>query len=407
MFRQLLGCRTPLLSRLKSSAVSDSRNNIGADIVGCVGVATLDRPSKLNSLTLDMVRELHVVYNDWLSSDRVKCIVQRGAGGKAFCAGGDVAAVRVEALAGGSLPHDFFYEEYQLNHRIANMWARYKKPQVAIWDGITMGGGVGLSVHGRFRVATERTVFAKPETAIGLFPDVGGTHMLPRVTGGMPMGLFIGLTGARLGAADLMYSGLATHFIPSDRLDALVPALSSLGDKADDHDAVDGVLLELGDGQEPEQESAVLVPNAAAIGRCFGEAEAEGIFEALHVEAGASATNGDGAAQWARRAQGALARMSPTSIKVTMEACRRHASADCTIGAALQAEYRCSQRATLHGQPISDFYEGIRAVLVDKDPKSAVWNPPTVDAVTASAVAAYFEPLPSAHPRGELQFLDL
>mmetsp|Transcript_36556 Transcript_36556/g.94532 ORF Transcript_36556/g.94532 Transcript_36556/m.94532 type:complete len:115 (+) Transcript_36556:3-347(+) len=112
-----------------------------------------------------------------------------GAGGKAFCAGGDVVAVQEAALAGKSLPYDFFYEEYQLNHRIATMWEKKRVPHIALWDGITMGGGVGLSAHGKFRIATERTLWAKPETAIGLFPDVGSTHLLSRIKGGLPMGL--------------------------------------------------------------------------------------------------------------------------------------------------------------------------------------------------------------------------
>lgn len=162
-----------------------------------------------------MIRQLRNVYDEWVvKPTAVKVVLMEGSGGKAFCAGGDVAAVQKECIAGGSLPSDFFYEEYQLNDIIATMFDRRGIVQIAVWDGITMGGGVGLSVHGKFRVATEHTVFAKPETAIGLFPDVGGTHVLSRVRGGMAVGLYIGLTGVRLGAADCLATGLATHYIP-------------------------------------------------------------------------------------------------------------------------------------------------------------------------------------------------
>jgi enoyl-CoA hydratase/carnithine racemase len=176
---------------------------------------SLDRPQKLNALDLPMIRQLRNVYDEWVvKPTAVKVVLMEGSGGKAFCAGGDVAAVQKECIAGGSLPSDFFYEEYQLNDIIATMFDRRGIVQIAVWDGITMGGGVGLSVHGKFRVATEHTVFAKPETAIGLFPDVGGTHVLSRVRGGMAVGLYIGLTGVRLGAADCLATGLATHYIP-------------------------------------------------------------------------------------------------------------------------------------------------------------------------------------------------
>jgi enoyl-CoA hydratase/carnithine racemase len=187
---------------------------------------------------MPMIRQLRTVYNEWVvKPTAVKVILMEGAGDKAFCAGGDVAAVQRECIAGGTLPADFFFEEYELNNIIATMFDRRGVVQIAIWDGITMGGGVGLSVHGKFRVATEHTVFAKPgtqcvilravrcmprammngnmpETAIGLFPDVGGTHVLSRVCGGLPVGLYIGLTGVRLGAADCLATGLATHYIP-------------------------------------------------------------------------------------------------------------------------------------------------------------------------------------------------
>ena len=263
-----------------------------------------------------------------------------------------------------------------------------------------MGGGVGLSVHGKFRVATENTLFAKPETGIGLFPDVGGTHVLPRVAGGLPVGLYVGLTGARLRAADCLQAGLATHFCPSDRLGALREGLVALGDKASDADAVDGVIRTACGGAEPDASKAVLVPDSASAGviqACFAEPTAEGIFAALAEHGGAGGA-GDAFAQETLET---LQRMSPTSIKVTIEAARRHAGDGVTISEALNTEYRLSQRF-MRAQPASDFREGIRAVLVDKDNKPA-WNPPTLDQVADADVASFFAPLEAGHPRGELQ----
>jgi enoyl-CoA hydratase/carnithine racemase len=359
---------------------------------GHVGTVTLNRPKKLNALDMEMVRQLRTVYDEWVIADGspVKCIVMNGAGGKAFCAGGDVASVQIASIAGESLPQDFFYEEYQLNNIIATMFERQGVSQIALWDGITMGGGVGLSVHGRFRVATEKTLFAKPETGIGLFPDVGGTHVLSRVKGGSPVGLYVGLTGVRLGAADCLESGLATHYIPQSRLHLLHEELAALGEGAADDSKVGSVLEALGGGEQPATEKAVLKPNADAIQRCFSASTAEEIVSRLEVEPG----------EWAAKTLATLKRMSPTSIKVTIEACALHAGSDCTISDALSMEYRLSQRC-MRAQPDSDFYEGIRAVLIDKD-QEPVWNPASLEEVGPEAVAAYFAPLDAGHPRGEL-----
>ena len=158
-----------------SSSESKEASNIAGSVTGHIATVVLDRPKKLNSLNMPMIRDLVTLYDAWLAeSSPVRCVIMEGTG-RAFCAGGDVAAVQRSAIEGGSLPEDFFFEEYELNNTIATMFERHGIPQIAIWDGITMGGGVGLSVHGKFRIATENTMFAKPETGIGLFPDVGGT----------------------------------------------------------------------------------------------------------------------------------------------------------------------------------------------------------------------------------------
>ena len=158
----------------------------------------LNRPSKFNALSIGMVRTLNPMYDKWLSGGSpINCIYMHGAGTKAFCAGGDVAEIREQVISGGPLPQDFFFEEYQLNHKIATAFEQ-AVVQVSVWDGVTMGGGVGLSLHGKIRIATENTLFAMPECGIGLFPDVGGTYALSRLTASRAVGLYIALTGCRL-----------------------------------------------------------------------------------------------------------------------------------------------------------------------------------------------------------------
>lgn len=206
---------------------------------GQLAVAVLNRPRALNALNVSMIEDLYGVYRSWHSSPAVASILLKGAGGKAFCAGGDVKAVAEAGRSGNTAAAlRFFKSEYKLNYLIA----RLDKPHVALIDGITMGGGAGLSVHGTFRVATERTLFAMPECAIGLFPDVGGSHFLPRLPGAL--GLYLGLTGARLHGVDVRHAGLATHFVPSRLVPDLEHALAQLGAQAYKEGAVGRVLHE-------------------------------------------------------------------------------------------------------------------------------------------------------------------
>ena len=197
---------------------------IRLDRMGGAAILTINRPQALNALTLANYRRMAPALRAWASDPSVHAVVVRGAGERAFCAGGDVRAV-YEAGRGISgdpdLPAIFFREEYELIRCIH----RFPKPYIAIIDGITMGGGAGISVNGAYRIATERTLFAMPETAIGLFPDVGATRFLNRCPG--YVGRYLGLTGARLGAADALYCGFATHFVPHDRIAELVAALGA------------------------------------------------------------------------------------------------------------------------------------------------------------------------------------
>lgn len=339
---------------------------------GAIGHILLNRPKALNALTLGMVDVISPALDAWAADPAIKAVVIRGAGDRAFCAGGDVRAVwdagraRQQGQGDGSLTRAFFGGEYRLNRKIK----RFPKPYIALMDGITMGGGVGLSVHGSHRVVTEKTLLAMPETGIGLFPDVGGTWFLPRLPG--RLGLYLGLTGARVTAADLLYAGIATHSAASASLDEIEAALAN----ADDVEQV------LASHAVPMGEPA-LAGHRAMIDECFDAPDMEGILAAL-------LSQGSG---WADKVAETILSMSPTSLKVTFEQLRRGAELD--FDDCMRLEYRMTQ-AVMDGH---DFYEGIRAVLVDKD-KSPKWRPARLVDVKPADVAAYF----AVPPGGDLEF---
>lgn len=348
--------------------------DIRFDVAGPVGIVTLDRPKALNALNLPMIRAFDPVLAQWERDPAVRAVVIRGAGDRAFCAGGDVRAVwdagkAMKAGQGdGALTRDFFREEYRLNRRIH----RFSKPYVALLDGITMGGGVGLSVHGSHRVTTERTLFAMPETGIGLFPDVGGSWFLPRCPG--RTGTYVALTGARLHAADVLYLGVGTHHVPSGRLDAVVGDLAAADWSGEAAGVVDAVLGR----HAADAGEASLAAQREAIDRCFGFGTVEEILSALEREG----------TDWADAALKVLSQMSPTSLKITLRQIGTGAGLD--FDDAMRMEYRLSQ-ACMRGH---DFYEGIRALLVDKD-RSPKWRPASLRDVGEADVEGHFAPLGS------------
>jgi enoyl-CoA hydratase len=353
----------------------DQHAEILVDIADRLVRLTVNRPRALNALTRPMVRRLGALFAAWRDDPDVAVVVARGEGERAFCSGGDVRAVyeagragrREEALA-------FFHDEYRMNWRLF----RFPKPYVALVDGITMGGGVGISVHGRFRVVTERALFAMPETGIGLFPDVGGTYFLPRCPGAL--GTYLALTGARLKAADCLYVGYATHFVPSERLGeveaALREAAAAGGDAA--AAAVEEALAPLSGDPGPPP----LAEHRETIDRCFAHDRVEDILAALADERG-----DDGG--WAAETRADLMTKSPTSLKVTLSQMRRGAGLD--FDAAMRLEYRMVHRIVAG----HDFYEGIRALLVDKDGEPR-WDPASLSGVTEDDVERYFAPVPEA-----------
>uniref|UniRef100_A0A672QUA7 3-hydroxyisobutyryl-CoA hydrolase n=1 Tax=Sinocyclocheilus grahami TaxID=75366 RepID=A0A672QUA7_SINGR len=317
--------------------------------VGNAGVITLNRPKALNALNLTMIRHIYPQLKKWDKDSETDLVIIKGAGEKAFCAGGDIRAVSEAGKAGDSLTQDLFREEYILNNTIGT----YQKPYVALIDGITMGGGVGLSVHGRFRVATEKTLFAMPATGIGLFPDVGGGYFLSRLQG--KLGLFLALTGFRLKGRDVQRVGVATHFVQSDKIVSLEKDLADL--KTPSNSDVAQLLDSYQEQSSLDAEKPfVLQEQTDAIDRLFSAGSVEEIMENLKK---------DGSA-FALKQTETLAKMSPPSLKLT---------------------FRQIQEGRGH-----DFYEGVRAVLIDKD-QSPKWKPSILSGVSEQAVEECFSSL--------------
>jgi enoyl-CoA hydratase len=356
--------------------MADTDDDILFGREGAVATVTLNRPRALNAFTLDMYRAFDPKLREWAADPAVQAVVVRGAEGRAFCAGGDIRAIydAGRGISGDpSLTSTFFREEYQLIRRIH----RYPKPYIAIIDGITMGGGAGVSVNGAFRIATEQTMFAMPETGIGLFPDVGATRFLNLCPG--QVGRYIGLTGARLGPGDALACGFATHFVRRERIPSLMAALTRVTWRAGRQRAqVDEVLAAFRTtlGEPP------LEAQRAGIDRCFAGDAVEGILATL----GSDRALGGREGEWATETLSALVGKSPTSLKVTLRQLVEGQGLE--IEAALALEYRLTQ----HMMAGHDFYEGVRATLVDKDQKPQ-WQPATLAEVTADMVDGYFAPL--------------
>ena len=341
---------------------------------GATGFVTLDRPKALNALTLGMVREFAQALRRWEDDPAVTRVVVTSASEKAFCAGGDIRTLHDLGRAGR---HDemlsFWREEYLLNAHIQ----RYAKPYVSLIDGIVMGGGVGLSLHGSHRIAGDRYLFAMPEVGIGFFPDVGATHALPRLPGAV--GIYLALTGARVGPADALAFGLATHVVPSAHMGDLAAALQEGAE-------VDATIARFAIDPGP----GPLHAERETIHHCFGAPSLDAVIQRLTQAA--EAGNGCAAETLAT-----IRAKSPTSVAIAFEQMRRGAGFD--FAEAMRTEFRVVSRIA-RGH---DFYEGVRAVLIDKDHAPA-WQPASLDAVTPEMIAPYFaalgaDELPLGEPR--------
>ena len=318
---------------------------------------TLNRPRTINALSLGMVRTMRAALEDWLSDPDVGTVLIDGAGERGLCAGGDIRIAWESLRADGSLADRFWEEEYALNAAIA----AYPKPLVAFMDGVVMGGGVGISAHARYRVVTERSRIAMPETIIGFTPDVGGSFLLSRAPGAV--GLRLALTGRHVDAGDALYCGLADRFVPSERLAALAVLLS----RGAPDEAIETVAA-----PPPE---ASLAEQRGWIDATYSGETVEAILTALQARpeprAGADADD--------------LAMRSPTSLKVTLRSIRSAAGLP-DLAACLAQELRLVRALTRR----PDFMEGVRARLIDKD-RTPRWSPATLAEVTDAMVAACFE----------------
>jgi enoyl-CoA hydratase len=337
---------------------------------GCCGLITLNRPQALNALTLNMVREIAAALDRFESDPAVGCVVITGAGGKAFCAGGDIRILYNLGKAGRYAEQlNFWREEYRLNRRIK----LYSKPYLAFADGIVMGGGAGISLHGAFVIAGENFTFAMPEVGIGFIPDVGATFFLPRLPA--RTGTYLALTGARMTCGDALAFKIATAHVPSARHAALIERIAG------------GAPIETAIAAEhaPPPASALL-QQSELIARCFAAETLPAILKNLDEAARAHSA-------FAHSAACAIRTKSPTSLAIALRQLQIGATMD--LGLALQTEFRIVSRIAR----CDDYLEGVRAVIIDKDNRPR-WSPAALESVRAADIEAYFAPLPG----GELDF---
>lgn len=333
---------------------------------GTAGVVTLNRPKALNAVTHEMVKLLRKQLDAWADDAAVMRVVITAVGEKAFSVGGDIRHLYDLGKAGR---HDealqFWRDEYPLNAAIKN----FRKPYVALIDGMVMGGGVGVSVHGSHRVTGDRFQFAMPEVGIGFFPDVGATWFLPRLPG--ELGVYCALTGERFGIADAVAAGIATHRVPSASFGALIDGLTGTV-------SVDALLAAFA---EPAGEGPILA-RRATIDRLFAEASVEHILAALDREAASGSTD----AEWAAKTAATIRTKSPLSLKIALAQVRR--GKDWDFETCMRAEFRIVSRVIKD----HDFFEGVRAVIIDKD-NAPRWQPAALGEVSDAEVERHFAPL--------------
>ncbi|UNK80173.1 enoyl-CoA hydratase/isomerase family protein [Sphingopyxis granuli] len=331
-------------------------------VEGRVGRIALNRPKAIHALNLPMCQAMIDALLAWRDDAAVEAVVIDHSEGRGFCAGGDIRMLAESGAKDGREARAFFHTEYRLNHLLFT----YAKPVVAFMDGITMGGGVGISQPAKYRVATEHTRFAMPETGIGLFPDVGGGWYLPRLEG--RVGAFLALTGARLDGVECLALGLATHYLPSANLAEAKERIAQHPDR------IGGILGELSITAPP----AAITGQIDKINRLFASDRYEDILTALDKDGG----------EWAQKELDTLRTKSPQTCKVALRQLREGAAMP-DFAAEMRQEYAIGSRVV----QMHDFLEGVRALIVDKD-NSPKWDPPTPEAVTDEWIDAIFAPLP-------------
>jgi enoyl-CoA hydratase len=330
---------------------------------GQLGVITLNRPNALNALTLAMIIELQKQLLIWKKDEAIKAVVICAAPGKAFCAGGDVRWLYQSAANNGEKQMEFFWHEYRLNHFIHHLG----KPYIALMDGITMGGGVGVSLHGSHPVASERFVFAMPETSIGFFPDIGSSHFLTQCPDSL--GFYLGLTGNRLVASEAKHAGLIKHIISSEHMPLVLDALTQMSWSINPYEQVTQCL----DSYACMDNNTL--PHASVISQCFSLDSVDAILTALETYD----------EDWAKEVSNTLKQKSPFSLKLTCVQLQK------AKGLSLAECLKMDFDLVRHFMNDHDFYEGVRALLIDKD-KNPQWSPARLDLVEESKIISYFEP---------------
>jgi enoyl-CoA hydratase len=325
---------------------------------GALGLITLNRPKALNALTHSMCLVMKAKLDEWAHDDSVRTVAIRGEGERAFCAGGDIRALYESGRARTPYALEFYRDEYRLNAAIKH----FPKPYVALLRGIVMGGGVGVSVHGSHRVADETAVFAMPETGIGLFPDVGGSYFLPRCPG--QLGMYLALTGARLKTADMLYAGVATQHVPAAKTADLIAHFA------------DGEMPEMAIGDFSAFGEAPISEHRDKIDRIFAAGSVEQILVGLDAAAD----------DWANETARTIRAKSPTASKLAFRQIRDGAGLSFDDG--MRMEFRMVHRV-IAGH---DFYEGVRATIIDKDQRPQ-WRPAALSGVSDMDIDAYFAPL--------------
>jgi enoyl-CoA hydratase len=343
---------------------AEANSDVLFEIKDGIGLITLNRPDALNALSYPMTLAITATLAAWRDDDAVRVILLRGAGPRAFCAGGDIRHIYEAMLAGESWPVDFWRDEYKLNLLIAE----YSKPIVAVMHGFVMGGGIGLSAHASHRIVTESTAIAMPETNIGFLPDVGGSYLLPRAPG--ETGTHIALTAGRVGAADAIFAHLADVHIAGDRLDALEAELSGARTAQD----VEARLQALASPAKP----GVLAEAQGWIDAAYSADSVEEIVARLRARPEPEA----------QKALSQIEANSPTSLKLALRALREGRRFD-----ALAPCLAMELNVVAHLSRSADFPEGVRAAVIDKDRKPK-WSPARLEDVTEAAVEDYFRPWP-------------
>ena len=332
-------------------------------VEGGVGRLRLNRPKAIHALTREMCVAMSDALLRWREDPAIRLVMIDHVDGRGFCAGGDIRLIAESGASDGVAARRFFHDEYRLNHLLFT----YAKPVIAFMDGITMGGGVGISQPANYRIATERTIYAMPESGIGLFPDVGAGWYLSRLPG--RTGEFLALTGARIDGAECVALGLSTHYVPGERLDELKQAL--IANPAE----IDRLVTEF----------AVAPPEARIIGN---RNKIDRLFAADRYEDVLAALKADGS-EWAQKELATLATKSPQTCKVSLRLLaqgRDHVD--------FAEEMKVEYRVAAHICQRHDFIEGVRALIIDKD-NSPKWDPPTPEGITDHLLDQIFAPLPA------------